>query len=177
MKTHNMAEVFDVLSMEDKAFICNILRTYGGYAQMHPGLLGLVSIEKVTALLPKITATGRRRALEILSAIRGKGFPILSKSKFYLMLNNAKVLQHFGSHPGRGRRLQILPLKRVTVGVKWSLPRKSYVPDTDVLVRPTVALKLVETAKPGKEKNAVWRVNCEPKFWPEVQLWLIDNCR
>ena len=85
-----------------------------------------------------------------------------------LYLNDKKVCRYFGAHPERGRPLPGNRRKRVTVGVKWSLPKKDYLPDDDVLVRPTVALKCL-----GKGK---WEILVEATYRDRAIDWLVDNC-
>ena len=85
-----------------------------------------------------------------------------------MYLNDAKVIRHFGSHPERGRLIRG-KVKKVTVGVRWSLPKRDYEVDDDVLVRPTVALKCL-----GKGK---WEVQVEAQYRQLAEQFLIDNCQ
>ena len=85
-----------------------------------------------------------------------------------LYLNDAKVCHFFGKHPELGRSLPGNIRKRVTVGVRWSLPKKDYEPDDDVLVKPTVALKCVGRGK--------WEVKVEPQYSARAIQFLVDNC-
>jgi hypothetical protein len=57
-----------------------------------------------------------------------------------MYLNDAKVARRFGSRPDLGKIIPGAGVKKVTVGVRWSLPKFDYEPDTDVIVRPRVAL-------------------------------------
>lgn len=84
-------------------------------------------------------------------------------------LDARKVLRQFGMHPERGKALPCLPKKRVTVGVRWSLPKRDYVPDDDVRVNRMVALQNV-----GGNR---WRVLCEEAYWSAVRSWLFTYCR
>lgn len=86
-----------------------------------------------------------------------------------LQLNPRKILRHFGQRPELGKALPCLPKKRVTVGVRWSLPKKDYVPDDDVRVPRRVALQHVQGDR--------WRILCEEEHWPAVMRWLMTNCR
>lgn len=84
-----------------------------------------------------------------------------------IYLDNKKVAKVFGAHPERGRRLTGIS-KRVTVGVKWSLPKKDYVPDDDVLVNPVLALKPMGRGR--------WQVLIEEQYRKEAERFLNDNC-
>lgn len=86
-----------------------------------------------------------------------------------IILNSKKVLKHFGQRPWLGKALPCLPKKQVTVGVRWSLPKRDYVPDTEVWVNRTVALHHVQ--------GNTWRVLCDEQYWPRVQTWLYQNCK
>ena len=81
-------------------------------------------------------------------------------------LNDKKVVRRFGSHPERGIPLKGIS-KRVTVGVRWSLPRRKYEPDTDVLVNPIIAL---HSAGKGK-----WKLICEPAYHRQAEQFLLEN--
>lgn len=87
----------------------------------------------------------------------------------HLELNAKKIIRHFGLHPERGKALPCLPKKRVTVGMRWSLPKLDYVPDDDVRVNRMVALQHV--------RGSTWRVLCEEAYWPAVMTWLLEYCR
>jgi len=92
---------------------------------------------------------------------------------FRMCLNVKKVYRHFGRNPEKGKPLNFLPKERVTVGVKYSLPKKDYVPDKDVLVAPCVKLKLVEKGP----LQRVWEVTVLERCRPAVELWLQQNCQ
>lgn len=85
-----------------------------------------------------------------------------------MTLNNNKVFRQFGRRPLQGKPMTWLPQKRVTVGLKWSLTKKAYVPDDNVWVYRTVALKPISGSR--------WQVLCEEEFWPAIQQWLRQNC-
>lgn len=89
-------------------------------------------------------------------------------ASFVMYLNDAKVARHFGVRPHLGRRLPH-KLKRVTVGVRWSLPKRDYVPDDNVLVAPTVALQCLGRGK--------WRVSVADEYRAYAVNWLADNCQ
>ena len=85
-----------------------------------------------------------------------------------MYLDDRKVIRHFGAHPERGKFLPGNMWKRVTVGVRWSLPKLDWEPDNDVLVRPTIALICK-----GKGK---WEVKVEPQFREQAEQFLMDHC-
>lgn len=85
-----------------------------------------------------------------------------------LYLSDKKVAKIFGAHPERGRVLPIVMKKRVTVGVRWSLPKMDYEPDDDVMVQPRIALQCV-----GKGK---WKVIAAPEYLERAVNWLVDRC-
>ena len=85
-----------------------------------------------------------------------------------LYLNDKKVVRRFGGNPERGIRLPAVS-KRVTVGVRWSLPRKKYEPDDNVLVNPIIALK-----SKGKGR---WELICEPVYSRQAEQYLEANCK
>lgn len=84
-----------------------------------------------------------------------------------LYLNDKKVAKHFGAYPERGRFIPST-VKRVTVGVRWNLPKGCHEPDDDVLVRPVMALKCLGRGK--------WKLSVEPQFHEKAVSFLCDNC-
>ena len=88
-------------------------------------------------------------------------------SKFTMYLDDRKVLKQFGQRPWLGKRLPGV-YKKVTVGMRWSLPRKQYEPDDDVLVNPTVALTQL--------RKGEWQVTVEDKYTQEAYNFLAANC-
>ena len=84
-----------------------------------------------------------------------------------MYLDDSKVFKRFGSHPERGRLIRG-KVKKVTVGVRWSLPKCDYEVDDDVDVHPTIALRCV-----GKGK---WEVLVAEEYRQYAETWLVDNC-
>jgi len=84
-----------------------------------------------------------------------------------MYLNDAKVTRHFGKRPDLGKPIKGF-IKKVTVGVRWNLPKGCYEPDDDVDVAPTVALKCVGRGK--------WQVFVEEQYRGHVETWLLDKC-
>jgi len=91
-----------------------------------------------------------------------------------LILNTQKVLRAFNGHPERGVACHWLPKKRVTVGVRWSLPHKDYVPDDDVHVTPHIALRLIRRHPDGMSE---WELIINPEHRQQAVEWLLLRCR
>ena len=86
-----------------------------------------------------------------------------------LHLDDTKVLKRFGTRPDLGRVIGgASPTKRVTVGVRYNLPKQCHEPDDNVLVRCTVALKCL-----GKGK---WQAICQESHRDYVEWWLMVHC-
>ena len=86
-----------------------------------------------------------------------------------LHLDDRKVIRRFGKRPDLGCIIGgASPTKRVTVGVRWSLPRKKYEPDDNVLVRCTVSLTCI-----GKGR---WKAQCQESHREYVEWWLVSHC-
>lgn len=86
-----------------------------------------------------------------------------------MYLDDRKVIKFFGAHPERGRFISNTIVKRVTVGVRWSLPKKDWEPDDDVLVKPVVCLICK-----GKGK---WEVKVEAAYRKIAEQFLMDHCQ
>lgn len=99
--------------------------------------------------------------------VLGQNLWDVGMTTFTMYLDDRKVLKQFGQRPWIGKRL-LGKVKKVTVGVRWSLPKKDYVPDDDVLVQPTVALTAIAKGK--------WRVTVEEKYREEAERFLMANC-
>lgn len=92
----------------------------------------------------------------------------LDAIKFQMYLSDAKVAVRFGSRPWMGKLLPMTDKKRVTVGIKWSLPKKDYIPDEDVLVTQCVALRCI--------KKGLWEVSCSEMIREQTVNYLIRFC-
>lgn len=88
------------------------------------------------------------------------------ESSFIIYLNDKKVAKRIGAHPERGFALKGIT-KRVTVGVKWSLPKRDHIPDDNVLVNPVVTLNPLGRGK--------WRVTVEAAYRQAAERYLLDN--
>lgn len=88
-------------------------------------------------------------------------------AKFTMYLDDRKVLKQFGQRPWLGKRLPNV-LKKVTVGMRWSLPRQQFEPDDDVLVQPCVALRFLAKGR--------WEVSVEDQYRGAAERFLTNNC-
>jgi hypothetical protein len=167
MKEHNLAEALETLKPKEKHSICFALNETKilGY-EVHPGLLPFVKVNDALRALYMV-GEGRRYYQQIMSKLKHL-FSIDMASTWVMHLNDARVCRRFGAHPERGHTIQFAPKKKVTVGVKWSLPKGDYMPDTDVLVAPHVSLQCIQ--------RGMWRVKCDAKYREMVSQYLVDYC-
>lgn len=171
-KPQTLHSVIHTLTAADKAILVRVLqqRTIR-YSGVHQGLLPFVDMEMaIQAMVEecRLDNHGRRRFHKIRQKLLDvKPYRLLPIK--YLHLNDRKVAKWFGTHPERGKPVDFLGTKKVIAGLKWSLAKQAYVPDTEVLVKPVVALKPV--------KKGLWEVVCSEEHRKEVELWLIDHCR
>ena len=179
----NMVKYLERLTVNEKAVICFLANTIPptGYeltkTDFHQGLLPFLPLEQVVHWLKLVTAIApiserwknyRRIALGILAKMQQETEHEAATVSFLMKLNPQKVYRRFGAHPERGKPMPFLPKTKVTVGQKWSLPKKQYVNDTDVLVSPCVMLK--------NHANGLWEVQVNKKCRAAVESWLLDNC-
>lgn len=162
-KPANLVPYYTRLTPKERACLLWMLKTE--YA-----VLPFTNIHKVVETLNYHANHGdqyRRVAKEILVKL-AEAIPNYNTS-FLMHLNPVKVAKHFGKRPDLGKALPHLQKEKVTVGVKWSLPKKRYEPDRDVLVTPCVTLKELG---PG-----AYSVNVLSRCRQAVELWLMDNCQ
>lgn len=174
MSETTMTKYLSVLSRTDKAIICNAVRAHSEFTDAHPGLLPFLSLKMVLGCLGKVTPK-RRQHRELVSTLGQDPCVAKDQISFVMYLNDAKVYKLFGPKPERGHALPCLPKKRVTVGMRWSLPRKCYEPDDDVLVKPMVALERKCNSANTKYSTTHWLVSCERKYRAAVAAWMVDN--
>jgi hypothetical protein len=173
MKTQqdtNMVKYLNRLTAEEKAVICSAFRVFDNDNTIHQGTLPFVSLERVKHIINRaiVRNINRRYFRQILSKLTS-GQDDRRFARFNLCLEDAKVYRRFGLRPELGKPLPFLQKEKVTVGVKWSLPKKDYLPDKDVLVTPCVALKRVA--------RGYWQVEVLARCQHEVEFWLLENCR
>jgi hypothetical protein len=175
MTKTNMVRVMHLLSPEEQAVICRLLidcKACKEYRNIHRGSLPFVDVDAVVRHLYCATGLHYRYAKKILSKL-GKVFPgfvftASTSGPAGVELDDAKVYRCFGSTPSRGVIIPILPKAKVTAGLKWSLGKKGYVADKDVMVNPTAALY---RAEPG-----YWEVHADKKHMDIVLQWLKAHC-
>lgn len=162
------------LTEVEKLHLITILNEYGELNYVvHPGLLPFVSVDKVffafsRATFVSISKNGKAFRARMLSKLRY--LYVMDDSVTWPMyLNPRKVVKRFGSNIGKGVRIAGLPKKRVTVGVKWSLPKRQHIPDDDVHVDPMVLIK------PTPVKGH-FLITCEARHRPAVSSFLADHC-
>jgi hypothetical protein len=177
----NFVKYLNRFNENEKFTLCFIVNQYAPneFGKVHKGLLPFLNTKVIVAALElagraNIPATYTRFAKKALARIPEAIDPEAGKGSvsFIMPLNAAKVYRHFGSNPERGKPLSFLPKVRVTVGKRWSLPKKAYVDDTDVLVSPCVTLKLIS----GGPKKNIWNVTVLAKCRYAVEIWLLENC-
>jgi hypothetical protein len=147
------------------------------------GTLPFVAVSKAVNVLESVAMGSlitdqwkayARIAKEILVKLSEARDDRKGQAVFRMRLNDKKVYRHFGRNPEKGKPLSFLPKEKVTVGVKYSLPKKDYVPDKDVLVAPCVTLKPMVK---GPLLERVWEITVLERCRPAVELWLMQNCR
>lgn len=179
MTEQNMVPFMERLSKKERLAICFMCSNSEHFQhEIHPGMLPFISAAKVVQHLERLewlmqSGAGWdvkykricRSVLGKLADARNDG----SKCVFRMWLNTKKVYKQFGRSPERGKPLPHLPKMKVTVGVKWSLPKRQWLPDKDVLVTPAVALKPIGGGN--------WEVSTLACYRVEVEQWLQQNCR
>jgi hypothetical protein len=180
----NFVKYVGRFNAKEKAVLCNLIRTHGPpeFADTHQGLLPFINVDVVCQSLSLATIHAAQAYKDYAKRLLAKipevweskvdnNFP---KSSFVMQLDSAKVYRHFGSNPERGKPLNHLPKVKVTVGKKWSLPKKAWVDDRDVLVAPCVTLTRKHLA--GEKARNLWTVVVLAKCRYAVEMWLLDNC-
>lgn len=183
MSEQSLAPFIRDLSRNERAHLCFCLVTAAElgrmddkFKQLHLGILPMVSVDDAILSLSFIDALpifsgGRRNAFRLqlrdkLKQLAGK--ERATTEKFAIALDDGKVVKRFGANLRRG-----IPLKghtkRVTAGLKWSLPKKSYVPDDDATV--VHHFTLVKLA------NGLWEVAVNYRFKQDVERYLVDCCQ
>jgi hypothetical protein len=180
----NLVKYLPRLSIKEKAVLLRLLREVRGEEHHFEGTLPFVAVSKAVRVLESVAKvdsfiTDRwkaysRIAKEILVKLSEARDDRKGKAVFHMRLNDKKVYRHFGKNPEKGKPLSFLPKEKVTVGVKYSLPKKDYVPDKDVLVAPCVRLKPMVK---GPILERVWEITVLERCRPAVELWLMQNCR
>ena len=170
MKERSLAVHLEQFDQKDKAVICCAmnLNDQMGY-EVHQGMLPFIKADDALTSLVKMNSAGTkwRRAATLIAKIQ-RLYGIDGSCSFNMYLNNKKVARRFGAHPERGHVIQGAAKKRVTVGVRWSLPKRRHEPDDNVLVQPHVVLKCISGCQ--------WHITCEKRYVRLVQEYLMNWC-
>lgn len=171
----NLVPYMQLLTPNERRALCYILNLPSDNG-IHPGVLPFVSRSKALVRLATIASTPNMVGLRIYRQIQAKlasaDWPFIgapSCVRWSMRLDDLKVYRRFGPHPERGKPLPFLGKERVTVGMKFSLPKRAYVPDKDVLVSPCVTLK--------RQSQGLWQVEVLARCQHTVEEWLITNCQ
>jgi hypothetical protein len=184
MTEPNLVPYIGRLSQKEKAVLLRWIRQIPGEEHHFEGTLPFVSVSKVLGVLEMVKTSvypaagghpaSQRIAKEILVKLSEALDDRKGQASFLMRLNDKKVYRHFGRQPEKGKPLNFLPKEKVTVGVKYHLPSKDYIPDKDVLVAPCVKLKPMEK---GRILARSWQVTVLNRCRPAVELWLQQNCQ
>jgi hypothetical protein len=170
--TDTILKYWEQLDHRDKHSLIFALNMAGINPCVHMGTLPFVGVDKAMAALNgtgrAVIGDGRQR--KWMKACETKFTVWTDSCCFALYLDAKKVSKRFGPHPERGMPLKVLRLKRVTVGVKWSLPKRDHVPDDDVHVYPSVTLRC------DKHSNSKWYITCHKDYHNQVMDFLLDHC-
>lgn len=166
-----LVDYMQVLSDKELDLLCSALSLTNDarFTNIHRGALPFVKLTDAIAALSNFhygAGLTSRFAQKLLAKI-GVNKKDKASVQFAMALSDKRVIKEFGPHPERGVKMKGRKIK-VTVGVRWSLPRKCYEPDDNVLVSPTFALKAV-----GKNH---WVVTVNKAYREEVQRYLMDTC-
>ena len=171
MKERSLAVHIEKFSVKDKGVLCAALNITNqmGY-EVHQGLLPFINVDDALLALTQLHSKGTkwRRAANVKSKLT-QLYGVTGAVMFPMFLNSRKVAKRFGAHPERGHIIQQVPKKRVTVGVRWSLPKRDFEPDDDVLVKPHVVLKC-------DGRDGRWLITCESRYQNHVSTYLMDWC-
>ena len=164
-----MGKLIRHFTAREMAVICWVVNQREKTTDLYAGALPFVPVNKVLIALTTYNPMNRtvKSILQKLNLACGRNEPVLQ-------LRTSKVAAYFGPHPERGKVIPWLGVKKVKVGVRWSLPKRDYVPDDNVNVRPSVALRLWCAGNDGLDH---YRVSAPPRHWPAIEQWLIDKFR
>ena len=172
MNERTLAKHLEQFDKKDMAVIKWVLNqtNWLGY-QVHDGLLPFVDGNKVLrAIYHYNTDSGHpmsRRLAKVGQQLK-ELYKLENVATFEMKLIDRLVAKRFGPHPERGVKIPLAPKKRVTVGVRWCLPKRDFEPDDDVLVSPHVVLRCL-----GRHK---WQVSVDPAYKVRIMMHLLQYC-
>lgn len=165
MTDRTLAVHLEQFSKKEKLYLCWCLSFQNLGYDVHPGVLPFITADVALGAIEHSTA---RLAAQVRQKLK-RLYDIGESMQFSMYLNHNKVFRRFGPNPERGHAIRLAPKRRVTVGVKWSLPHKDYIPDKDVLVTPHVKLE-----KDGG--GCRWQITCDRRYYNVVAKYLMDYC-
>ncbi|SRR5260221_7829985 len=169
MKGPTLAAKLDQFSKIEKLICCHAMNLFGNQSlKVHPGLLPFLSVNDVLVALESYQHASDFSPIAQVKNKLKRLYDLDNVVKFTMTLHPAKVVKQFGPNLVRGFRIPYVTSQRVTVGVKWSLPKRDYVPDDDVLVSPYF------TIIKGPDKK--WIINCQQHHVATVHDYLAAKC-
>lgn len=172
---HSLAQYLDQFTKQEKSILVAATKRHiPGMGEFHLGMLPLLSITnaRIAIAMWRVEHDPAFKS-HLLTALHHKlttmspGMIDRNNVSFLLWLNPQKVMKVLGNNPRRGVAFKA-PLKKVTVGMKWSLPKRDYVPDTDVLVKPM--MKVIPNS------NGSYTITVDKKYHQAAMDYLVDNC-
>jgi hypothetical protein len=180
-----MTAYISALTAEDMSICTFAVNQHNDANQIQIGALPFIPLRVVVDCLLRM---GKRRHLAIaekLKVIQHDDTDVYNKTRMsvsviMMTLNDRKVMKRFGIHPEDGVKIPLVEKVKVTVGVKYSLPVKDYIPDDDVLVSPIMTLRRQSTPfdKAGAKFGHLgrWQVTCATRYKQHVMDFLTTNC-
>lgn len=147
-----------------------------GTPEVHMGTLPFVTISRAQRVL-KRSITGKEWKafhLKLLKKLGGVSVDTSKTMQIGMTLRHKKVVKRFGDAKGRGLRIPFTQAFLTTAGLKWSLPKRSYVPDNEAKVFPMFNLKFV--AKLDKDWSQ-YIIECPKEHSNELKNFLHRVCR
>ena len=169
MAPATLLNCWDRLTTRDKNVLLYALNRFNTVEDLHHGKLPFVEVEKAKSVCDTyLNYTTSDPMYKHIKAVSNKLVHLTDCATFRMVLNPKKVAKHFGSHPELGKPIKMWRPRRVTVGVKWSLPKRDHVPDDDVLVYPVVVVKPIE--------RPYWNVSVHPDYKSQCEEWMFTHC-
>lgn len=184
MAEQSMAPYLSHFDARERAVICAAVRLFiPGLQDCHPGMFGLLSARHVAhAMMCRLGDTSGDQSRRYIEQLYTKAMGLLptyhkdGTSTFVMYLSPSKVVKILGPNASRGVPFKS-GKKRVTVGMKWSLGHKDYVPDDEVLVQPMMTLQCQNRFAGMKpDKTYAYIVTVEKQYVQAAMDYLTDNC-
>lgn len=164
----------DRLDRQDKALLVRLINEAAVLgSECHLGMLPFVTMGQaaMTMRVSGNTKAIRRLANKLETWNWVAGDDETSVVTFSIWAMDEQIIHQFGPHPELGVRLPggYIPKIKVTAGLKWSLPKRDYVPDENVMVDPMIKLT------PNLTLQNCWTVTCPTRFKHIVAGWFVDH--